>query len=1542
MNRIYQGRVSHLELLDDDNLNPAAIESYGTDRLKNQDNPLWRHHEIFQAAVNYYIVALAALAEGAAENGGSSDEQLAYRLLERLKGSPSDPGIWERFPKRLSGPVEPLSIRKMLRPWLNLEENASLDNAFKRICLVPTAPKELRLRALVHCIGSARGKSGPRNAAKNLEWFVLAKHGKNHDLSKPVKEKEWAEKHLTFWIQQADSVSELRKRLFPHYFSKIDALMPNYSPVESLKYLRDRRETLDSLYSENVVDMALKKVEGEAVLQIPRPAQGALKGDNKNRNFLAYVWFEYVEPTEASMEVLKKLLPVDDKDKDKIESYKADDFEYKDPYLWNGEIPIVSLRERSESGCIFPAFTALPKWGSDLTGQWSWKEFDIAACLQALVILNQFKQNIEKRKAEQTQLEGEICILLGGNPSSDWTPRKTAEGEAKAEPEALPADLLELAFGLEEELTAQLADTVVNLDGAHPLRFGAATYLDIPGHWRISIGSLRGFREIAEKWNKQLDDDGEDFLSETNLQQVVKDYQREDKNKKQVGSISLLLALCQRRYWDLWRKDRDVNQENDPTHNRFLFQVAALHGSVRDWKRSKDPINLTPAEPRHSRRLVDFSQTEANNAQSSKKKIFATPPFLHATIAYPENGIVKKQRTRIQYTAPRLHRDQLLGGDESRWLQPMMAGLGLENSATESKFESAVSLMPDPVRSKDDRKPNGIRYLLNFSKTIVSNELIESIYRLRGQEADIRVDKNGNLTNNSLWQKQFHENWENQKLKSRDWLLWPGVKPSKSQSIIKTSAKGMWWSDKAIISNGFSILSVDLGQRTAGAWALLKITCKKPRVRHRSIGHDGDREWFAEVYRTGILRLPGEDQKVIRPELDTESKPIKGTRVHGRELSGSAGRNSDKNEYTEAYNLALNLKAEEPADWVGGHRQPDQARLKLSREKVKHLKNVPERSYPEQNDALLALANRRLSRLNTFHKWSCFAKALADEKRDDATKRKMVAALFAELEHWKDEEVIFWDESLRKHSYLDQLFPQAPPDPEEESGKKTAIRRQSEIKKATASWNEEQEGLWRKNFDAAHFSEFCNKAGEMFETYRKELKPLLLSLAARTAPLRGKEWDWIIRPKKKEDDPDYGEVVWVETKNEKSPKVRGQRGLSIARLEQLETLRKLFLRYNRSFDKNPGTPSKVGFGYNHPSGEPAQLILAKIDQMKEQRVNQTAHLILAQALGVQLKTDKTPASERKERDLHGEYEIIIDRQGKQRQPVDFIVIENLDRYLTSQGRAPSENRRLMKWSHRAIRDKLKMLAEEPFGIPVVEVPAAYSSRFSAKDSQPGSRCEERAALDDYLREFFQKKADSPPSRKDQPDLRPFYSSLLSQFGVLTKANEKQKHRGKKPHTLLLPKLGGQLFCSAISGPIIQADINAAINIGLRSVAAPESLDLLHKVRTQKSGSKYFAGRKTHSDKNAREKCTFEKGASLKLGRKKSDKVIKSQSPNFFFHAPEARSEYDYDLATLHDSQGKTHDLFSGIAFHSKTDFLVLKRIIAMNDERLKKWGVDCQ
>ena len=1485
MNRIYQGRASRLELLDDTKKAPAVLETFDSKALTNQTNPLWKHHEIFQDAVNYYLVALASLAQGTeeAKEELSDNERLASDLITRTTES------WTQF----RGNTTDRHLHRSLSTWLNFSGGESIQDSFDLILKDnPSTPETRRLALqliLDRCGGDSAIQQGGREYLPKL-CVAQTDNGKpysgSYDFDKIAIAAAKGKEQVAELLHSEASTTDLQNlsnemdiswagiKCKPNEVLTGEELKKRLT--EACKFLGKRFSSPQTIAENELVSNQPKVVKALEDL-IPQVANldealslSVNKGGNISWDLVHATYLFKVFPSSITGAILALSIK-------KPGTKKKSSTTTGPNFSALGDDPLKLAR--GERGFVFPAFTALPTWNPKSSGQPTWKEFDIAAFKEALKSLNQFNQKTAERSAQEKNLFGKITILLGGSKPKGWKPAQTEGGESEAEPTALDATLLQRAQELETRLTSELADTVV-AEKTSNLSFNGQCYPHRDGQWWISNASLRGFCDLTEKWNKLAEKAGE-RLTEEELENVVKDYQREEKNKKQVGSLPFLLALCHQDYWSLWKKDNDPKQDDDPTYNRFLFKIAALHQEVRDYQRSKEPINLTPAEPRQSRRLYMFSDISGKEKVSFKEEgVFET------TLAYFAKGECRKQRTRIHYQAPRLKRDQLLGGEESRWLQPMTKALGLELPKAAPKFESAVSLMPD-----FDRKGN-TRFLLNFPKTIDETWLKTQI----GKDA--------------IWSGQFNG------VKDKNLHLhWPQSKPNTKQA--KNSP---WWKNETNITNGFTTLSVDLGQRTAGAWALLKVTCWKPKTKRplQSLGHDGEREWFAEVLRTGMLRLPGEDQIVSRKLHDRETlKPIKGTQKFARELAGSAGRNADSKEHDEALKLAERLGATDPANWVG---------------KERHTK-----SYPQQNDSLLTLANRRLSRLATFHRWSCTETALDDEKKDARTKTRIVAALLAELEHWDDSEVTKWhQELLAQHHYLAELFPQSnneeKPPPK---GQKSTLGKR---KKIADSWDEKKKKLWDDNFSPTHFELFSKKASTRFNSYRNELLTLLLELANRTAPLSGEVWVWEDREKQKEEDPSYGYLAWAPTIQPKAPKIRGQRGLSMARLEQLESLRTLFLRYNRSMDKIAGKQSKIGFGFSHDAGEPAEILLKKIDRMKEQRINQTAHLILAQALGVQLKHhDNADRQHRKEQDIHGEYEIITDKHSNKRQPVDFIVIENLDRYLTSQGRAPSENRRLMKWAHRAVRDKLKMLAEEPFGIPVVEAPAAYSSRFCARSSQPGSRCEERKSLnekeDSYLFEQFLKRSQKAPTlgRKDN---RPLYQELLAQFKKLEDHNKDRKETKKKPRSLVLPKTGGPLFLPAVSGPITQADANAAINVGLRAMAAPDSLHLIHKLRTERE-------RKTNTIipvlKNAREKAAYDKSNDIKAVTSFSAKTNTAKNPNFFHLSKEAQSKYEFDQATFTVKESTQH-LISGVAMATTTDDLVLQRIVAINNKRLTKWG----
>ena len=1367
MNRIYQGRVSSIQILNAEGVLKNAP-------LGNSEScVLWQHHRSFQDAVNYYLVALGSLADS------NSDNRVIRDLRVRLSES------WEAFPRELHGAS---SLRDSLRRSLpGLKHTASLQEAFELILAGNEATPHVLTLALTlilaKCGGDAAIQQGGRaylprlcDAKSNPTWDYSAEalesgsgaarlapmlHGDSSqqelDAIACDMDLSWVVKVQPGKVFQGDDAKARLKEAVTHLIKLLGSPTPRLA--EALSSISENpEEVLKACLDE--IPMLPEE------LTIPRNRKAA-----PDLTFAAIAFKCFPNPVTRSFLKLGVKAP---KPTSKASSQSS--VEVLMSSLGDDPIKLA----RGMRGYVFSAFTALSQWAPPSLGEPVWKEFDIAAFKEALKSLNQFNQKTTERDEKLKAAKQTLDYMLG---ICDTLP-KSNDGDAEIKAPSQPGK--DPRWPKVAELERELGE---NLN---------------EGNWQLSRASLRGLRDIVELWQKKPN------ASPAELQNEVKRYQADDKHKREIGSVQLFLLLCEERYQDLWRTDSQQHDDEETDHAvGILSDAIEVHQLEREVARFLEPIRLTPAEPAFSRRLFMFSDltdklAKVKFGESGKNGTDQKIHFVETAIALANGTKLRETRVRINFTAPRLSRDELLGGAESRWLQPMTAALGLSQPKQDGKFDSAVALMPDLLSD------GSIRHLLNFPVTLESAWLHEAL--------GISVRWKGQF--NGIKGKNLH-------------LHWP-------KTATETTQKNPWWENKTIIADGFSVLSNDLGQRSAGAWALLKITCWKPETKRpiRSIGHDGNREWFAEVLKSGMYRLPGEDQQVQKNGKFVSEK------------SGKVGRMAEEGEYKALSSLAKKLLGAETDEsvvaWLGAR---------------------GERSFPELNDQLIKMANRRLTRLGTYHRWSCFS----PEKLDDPKRKSdVIAGQIVELDAYQDKEVLVWKELLK----------------------------------------------------AGDITGFRDQAGRAFDTLRSDLEGHLVNLANLTVPLRQKLWTWQQRPGESK----YGDLLMLEF-DDSHPKIRGQRGLSMPRLEQLDGLRRLFLRYNRSLDREKYTPAKFGRDdEGRTSGEPCQELLDKIEHMKEQRVNQTAHLILAQALGVKLRAHQFSDEERRGRDIHGEYEKIDGRE-----PVDFIVIEDLSRYLSSQGRAPSENSRLMKWAHRAVRDKLKMLAEEPFGIPVVETVPAYSSRFHAVNGQPGSRLHELAELESYQLQSLEKLAGrTEPQERHRAKAA---AELLDQFHVLAKANVERCAAGKIPYTLYFPKAGGPLFLAVRDGNPVQADLNAACNLGFRAIAAPECIDVHRRVRATKEKEVYRP-----KLGNAREKVAFAKDDAIQIGDMLSKKFGASSSPNFFYE-PDGLLQPDgdplFDRATL-----KGHALVSGVALWSTVNNAIFIRCAELNRQRIKGWKLD--
>lgn len=1397
MNRIYQGRVRSVDFVT----SPATKKKpEEVTPLPDWEQCLWDHHVIFQDAVNYYLLALAALADlRDANNLEDEFSRVAQQLYPQVQKS------WSSFPRPVAAGAR--SLRDSITKWLGLDSQSSFDEAITKILEGNAASPVTRSQALAQLLKHCSGESGVQQGGREfLPLLCLEKTGANFKTDPRLIQRAWDMQALPFIIHQQieDHNTQLLDRFGIYSLATPDNKRPILEPIKAKQRLA---EAVKSLAEKNLIDQEVLARLSDTIKTLPEDftlpnyAGASAKGEPKLRLY-ALMAFKYVERSPVTLDVLRQVFPAP-KEQDSMPPAVDIDNLSDDP---------IKLA-RGERGYVFPAFTALPAWNPLSPGEPAWKEFDIAAFKEALKALNQFNAKTKERADKERDLRGELAILLGSSIQG-WKAPKTESGDEAELPAPLDADLFKLARDLENVLTGMLDDVVLGDESSEV--FGDARYTWREGQWRISIASLRGLGDLAEQWQKKYDK-FDSNLAESDLIEIVKAYQSDEKNQRKIGSVPLFLALCEKRFWPLWlsnSENKDANEDEIISNNgiAFLKKVAGFHRTFDEFRRSLEPINLTPAEPVHSRRLYMFSDLTDKVAKVSFSEQDGESFVACAIAMRDERGQVSERRIRLCYSGRRLLRDELQGGDESRWLQPMTKALRIPPNEDEQskKFDSAVALMPEFSKSCAAQKNTPVdRFLLNFPVSIDTGYIQSFLGKAVTWKGQFNGTRNLNLH-----------------------LHWP-------ETLSKTSKVKPWWNDRNLIANGFTTLSVDLGQRTAGAWALLRVSTADPRNSGdtkrpvREIGRDGTRTWFAEVIDTGLFRLPGEDQRV----RGQEGKLAK-------EQYGKKGRHAREHEWKAALALAHALQADVPENWVG--------------------ETFREKSLPEQNDSLIALANRRLSRLNTFHRWSCFA---PDMEAVQALSSDRIKKFEAELSYWTDPEVMKWKERLEQNDIIG----------------------------------------------------FSQAAGEGFEKLQSELEEHLVTLANRTVPLRGRSWLW--QKKTNTDDGTYRELVDAgEALPGEKVWIRGQRGLTLARIEQLENLRKLFLRHNRSFDRKPGQKAKFGLeDRGRQSGEPCELLLQKIERMKEQRINQTAHLILAEALGVRLRAHIIPSNKRRERDIHGEYEAIPGRG-----PVDFIVIENLDRYLASQGRAPSENSRLMKWAHRSVRDKIKMLAEEPFGIPVVETAAAYSSQFCAKEGHAGARCEELGKLETYQKERLEKQSKASSKAGSTDPL--IYKTLLDQFTELEQLNCQRPN--KPPYTLYLPKKGGALFVALPGGTPRQADTNAAINIGLRALAAPAALDILHKIRTEKT-----AGNCRPVRKNIREKGAFTTSSLIAFKTSPSDKLTKASNPNFFY---DGASLATFDRATLSVGESSL-PMASGIGLWSAVNTKFPSRLVDINSQRLKKW-----
>jgi IS605 OrfB family transposase len=625
----------------------------------------------------------------------------------------------------------------------------------------------------------------------------------------------------------------------------------------------------------------------------------------------------------------------------------------------------------------------------------------------------------------------------------------------------------------------------------------------------------------------------------------------------------------------------------------------------------------------------------------------------------------------------------------------------------------------------------------------------------------------------------------------------------------------------------FHILAIDLGNRFAAAGARLRVHAETDG-KGRVISGDG---FFpvikAETVCVTTLRLQGEgawtwqivtekNRKYLAKRAGGEEVPNK-TFVFQEEPYGNDGRGH--------FDPGAPERIKELAD-------------KLVPVASCSLAGVDKMTYPEIGDHLVFRLKRHIGRLRTL--FNLLWRVSGSMERNPKAKGQYTLPRTPEQGVFHQRLVV---ETLARGAY-----PKRPrlnnevEDPNDKSLRCTLANEDvwMEIKAAglldSKKGREEedrQELLSErvKDWNWMALGEAIQKQIRGFYEGDRATAKLLVEVIEFCLPLRGRHWQWIYKSSgsrlswgKDNECPDW------------KPNTRGMRGISMKRLEQVLNLRmrcqsyaKLEDRYHQNFKKNnwnPLDPMKRG-----EADDVCPLLLDKSNRLRKQRVDQTAHLILAEALGLKLRNPAEVMDKKgrkKIMDLHGEYER---KQGKDGNPYprcSVIVLENLERYKTSQQRTRAENSRLMQWAHRNIVQKLEDLCK-PFGITIMLVDPSFSSRFDCRSGLPGVR------VNSVSRDFEQQMPYA--AWATQKDSKKNPTKLAQDIAAVRRMFEQNPDFSGQ---LMIPVEGGKQFLPVgeVKGELLNADINAAVNIGLRAIADPSRWDIFPRLRTEKiSGQK---------------------------------------------------------------------------------------------------------
>lgn len=288
-------------------------------------------------------------------------------------------------------------------------------------------------------------------------------------------------------------------------------------------------------------------------------------------------------------------------------------------------------------------------------------------------------------------------------------------------------------------------------------------------------------------------------------------------------------------------------------------------------------------------------------------------------------------------------------------------------------------------------------------------------------------------------------------------------------------------------------------------------------------------------------------------------------------------------------------------------------------------------------------------------------------------------------------------------------------------------------------------------------------------------------------------------------------------RKDKLKMVRGMGGLSVERINSIKALYQIQKAYRTR--PEPGDPRKnVPQKGDNSLNKFGQSILDTLEELRTQRVKQLASRIVEAALGIGIEPKiKGPKDVRRPRERIKDSRFV---------PCHAVVIENLQNYRPDELQTRRENRMLMSWASAKVRKALQDHCYL-YGLHLREVSPNYTSRQDSRTGAPGVRCTD-VSVHDFLTSPLWRKAVSRAKENigkgntgSELDryLEGLDNSLQKEWG------SKSREERNQARPVRIPRKGGDLFVSADkdspAAKGLQADLNAAANIGLRALLDPD-------------------------------------------------------------------------------------------------------------------------